>query len=123
MKELYRILGVKGNPSTAYHPQTDGQTECINQEVEIYLRAFVNYFQDDWVEWLSLAEFAYNDKKHSSTGFTPFFMNYRHHPWKGSEPEPPGKNGDVNAFAARMQETWDIATELAEKAAERMKRQ
>ena len=46
----------------AYHPQTDGQTEQINQEVEQYLWLFVNYQQDDWTEWLPLVEFSYNDK-------------------------------------------------------------
>ena len=40
MKDLYRLLGIEGNPSTAYHPQTDGQTERINQEIEQYLRIF-----------------------------------------------------------------------------------
>jgi transposase InsO family protein len=62
MRELYSQLGIAANPSTAYHPQTDGQTERLNQEVEHYLRVFTNYHQTDWVEWLTLAEFAYNDK-------------------------------------------------------------
>jgi hypothetical protein len=59
MKELFAILGTKQNPSTTYHPQTDGQTECMNQNVKRYLRAFINYCQDDWKEWLSTAEFSY----------------------------------------------------------------
>ena len=75
-KNLFRGLGTKRNLSTAYHPQTDGQTERINQEVENYLRMFCNYRQDDWVQWLPMAEFQYNDKRHSGTGTTPFFLNY-----------------------------------------------
>ena len=67
MRDLYRLLGVTLNPSTAYHPQTDGHTERINQEIEEYLRIFVNYKQMDWADWLTLAEFSYNDSEHSST--------------------------------------------------------
>ena len=47
LKDLYALLGIEGNPSTAYHPQTDGQTEQINQEIEQYLRIFINYHQSD----------------------------------------------------------------------------
>jgi len=67
MHELYHLLGIKVAASTAYHPQTDGQTECVNQELEQYLRVFVNERQDDWVEWLPMAEFTYNNHIHSST--------------------------------------------------------
>jgi hypothetical protein len=66
--------------STAFHPQTDGQTERQNQTMEQYLRCFTNYEQDNWVELLPLAEFAYNNSVHASTGFTPFFANYSYHP-------------------------------------------
>jgi len=51
MEALNHLLGIQANPSTSYHPQTDGQTERINQEVEQYLRVFVNYRQDDWADW------------------------------------------------------------------------
>ena len=61
MKELYKLLHIEGNPSTMYHPQTNGQTECINQELEQYLHLCVNHRQTDWSKWLSLAEFAYNN--------------------------------------------------------------
>ncbi len=71
MKDLYDLLQIKANASTAYHPQTDGQTERVNQEVEKYLRIFVNHLQDDWVEWLSLAAFAHNNRVHSATGKKP----------------------------------------------------
>lgn len=58
---LCQILGIKQNLSTAYHPQTDGQTERTNQTLEQYLRMFINYDQDDWVEWLPLSEFVFNN--------------------------------------------------------------
>jgi hypothetical protein len=66
--------------SNAFHPQTDGQTERQNQTMEQYLRAFTNYEQDNWVETLPLAEFAYNNSMHASTRFTPFFANYGYNP-------------------------------------------
>ena len=72
MKELNSLLGIKANVSTAYHPQMDGQTEQVNQEIEQYLCIFVNHRQNDWVEWLPIAEFAYNNCIHSSTRQTPF---------------------------------------------------
>ena len=50
MRHLNNILGIKAAASTAYHPQTDGQTERANQEIEQYLRLFVNHRQDDWAE-------------------------------------------------------------------------
>jgi hypothetical protein len=80
MRELYAMLGIQGNLSTAYHPQTDGQTEQTNREVEKYLRMFTNHQQDDWVDWLPLAEFAYNNAIHEATGQTPFFLNRGRHP-------------------------------------------
>ena len=55
----------------AYHPQTDGQTEHINQEIEQYLHIFINHHQNDWAEWLPLVEFSYNNKVQMSTGHTP----------------------------------------------------
>ncbi len=61
MKELYRLLDIMQNASTAFHPQTDRQTERVNQELEKYLRIFINYRQNDWTNWLPLAEFAHNN--------------------------------------------------------------
>ncbi len=61
MKDLYHLLQIQGNALTAYHPQTDRQTEQVNQEVEKYLQMFVNHLQTDWVEWLSLAAFTHNN--------------------------------------------------------------
>ena len=84
--ELYRILGIKVAASTAYHPQTDGQTECVNQEVEQYIRLFTNQRQDDWDELLSMAEFQLNNLIHSSMQQTPFMLNTGQHPRMGFEP-------------------------------------
>lgn len=79
-RKLMLLLGVKTNLSSAFHPQSDGQTERVNQVLEQYLRCFVNYNQDNWTELLPLAEFSYNNAKHSATQFSPFFSIYGYHP-------------------------------------------
>jgi len=65
-RELYRLLGIKLASSTAWHPQTDGQTECVNQELDQYLQLFVNKRQDDWYNLLPMAEFQHNNHVHST---------------------------------------------------------
>lgn len=60
MKELNSLLSIQTKLSTACHPQTDGQTERVNQEVEQYLQLFINHQQHDWPEWIPLAEFSHN---------------------------------------------------------------
>ena len=66
-QELYQMLGIALSTTTAYHPQSDGQMEQVNQELEQYLQVFVNEHQDDWVGLLLMAEFQYNNHVHSST--------------------------------------------------------
>ena len=77
---LCENLKIKRNLSTAYHPETDGQTERVNQVLEQYLRMYTSYHQDDWDIWLPLAELAYNNSEHTSTKQTPFFTVYGRHP-------------------------------------------
>jgi hypothetical protein len=66
--------------STAYHPQTDGQTERQNRTIEESLRAFVNTRHDDWDDHLAALEFVHNNSVNASTGHSPFYLNYGHHP-------------------------------------------
>ncbi|SJL06738.1 uncharacterized protein ARMOST_10080 [Armillaria ostoyae] len=73
------MLQIKGNASTAFHPQMDGQTEHINQEIEKYLRIFINYQRTNRPDWLPLA-FQHNNWIHSATGKSPFFVNYGRNP-------------------------------------------
>ena len=80
MKETCHALGIENNLSTAFHPRTDGQTERHNQEVETYLRHFINYRQNDWSKWITPAEFALNNRKHSSTGYSPFELDMGRQP-------------------------------------------
>ena len=76
---LCYFLSIKRRLSTAFHPQTDGQTERQNSTMEAYLRAFVNYEQDNWAKLLLMAEFAYNNTKYVSTGYTLFELNCGYH--------------------------------------------
>ena len=70
------MLEIETRLSTAFHPQTDGQMEWMNQELEQYLRFFMEHWQKDWPEWLVLAEFAVNNKAHTATKVLPFMANY-----------------------------------------------
>ena len=84
---LCYFLGIKRRLSTAFHPQTDGQTERQNSTMEAYLRAFVNFEQNDWARLLPMAEFAYNNAKNASTGYTPFELNCGYRPRMSYEEE------------------------------------
>lgn len=82
-KSLSQLLGVHQAMSTAFHPQSDGQTERVNGILEDYLRAFVNETQNDWESYLWEAELAYNNAFHDTIRCTPFFLN------SGREPRTP----------------------------------
>jgi hypothetical protein len=75
MKELYCLLGIEAASSTAYHLQTNGQTEWVNQELEQFLWIFVRDQQDDWYSLLHLVKFSYNNHIHSSMQHTLFLLN------------------------------------------------
>ena len=100
-KSLMDQLGVKHKLSTAYHPQTDGQTERLNQTMEQYLRCFVNYQQNNWVKLLPMAQFAYNSAITETTKVSPFFANY------GFEPEAYRQPKEFQALAQQAQ--MDVA--------------
>jgi len=91
MRELNRMLGIKSKLLTVFYPQIDRQIERVNQELEQYLRMFVNHRQEQWPEWLGIAEFAYNNKMHSSTRTSPFKANYRQDPRMGFKGRKKGK--------------------------------
>ena len=87
-KYLCRLLQIEASLSTAFHPETDGQTENANKDMERYLRSFVNYLQDDWVNWLPMAEFSANNAESSAINTSPFFANYGFHPRMSFDFEP-----------------------------------
>src|SRR6202789_4453804 len=109
-RELYRMLGIKVAATTAYHPQGDGQTERMNQELEQYLQIFVNQRQDDWTDLLPLAEFQYNNHVHASTQHPPFLLQTGRLPRMGFEPDQrPSNVESVNEFTDRMRNTLEEA--------------
>jgi hypothetical protein len=120
-RELYCLLGIKLAASTAYHPQTDGQTEHVNQELEQYLRVFVSKQQDNWTELLPLAEFQYNNHVHVSTQHSPFLLNTGRHPCMGFKPnEAPSHMETVNEFWDWMASTLEEAKSALAKAKNNM---
>jgi len=128
-RTLSTRLGVTLQPSSAFHPQTNGQTERINAELEQYLRLYVNWAQDDWVDWLPLAEFAGNNTVSETTGTSPFFANYGFHPRMGVEPAgpcPPHLSNEqrreffrASEIASRFQAILDYVVALAKQSRDR----
>jgi len=80
LRQVYKCLGIEPHFSTAYRPQVDGQSERLNQFVEIYLQHYINHRQTDWVAALPMAEFAYNNGKHAGSKHSPFYTCYGYNP-------------------------------------------
>ncbi|KAL5537296.1 hypothetical protein ACEPAF_1119 [Sanghuangporus sanghuang] len=121
MKELYKLLHIEGNPSTAYHPQTDGQMERVNQELEQYLCLYVNHRQTDWADWLTLVEFAYNNYEHSATKLSPFFVNTGMHPLDFMGVRMASSNLSAEEFAKHIKEVHELTQGNLTQANEEMK--
>ena len=122
IKAVYKLLGIEGNPSTAYHPQTDGQTERINQEIKKYLRIFAR--NKGWSGLLPMAEFKYRTQVHSGSKFTPFMLNHGHEAYTGVETNH-RKSSNVTAeeWLENMKTIQRQAEEALKQAKEAMKRQ
>src|SRR6266436_4865245 len=119
--ELAALLGVKLTPSTSYHPQTNSQMEHVNQEIEVYLWVFVSHRQDNWADWLPLAEFAYNNKVHSATCWTPFKLDARQHLCLGVEPMRTLTVEAADTFARQLGHAQEEAKATLKWAADDMK--
>jgi len=122
MEEFTKALETKRQLSTAYHPQTDGQTERINQEIETFLQHYMNYQQNNWTDWLAAADFQYNDKKHTAIGRIPFELNFGRHPWKG-DLMVQMRIPQVEDFLIGVQKSWEHVTKVIEGAQKNMKKQ
>ena len=122
-KELNKMLGIETKLSTAYHPETDGQTERTNQELEQYLRMYVNHRQNNWAEWLTTAEFAFKNKVHTATRSSPFQVNYERELRMGFDIRKKGKNEKAEEFVKEMKERHEEARAVLVKSQEEMKRQ
>jgi len=116
MKKLNGMLGIKSKLSMVFHPQIDGQTERVNQELEQYLRILIDHRQEQWPEWLGTAEFAYNNKVHSSTKTLPFIANYEQDPRMGFEGRKKGKYAGAEKFMEKIREIQEKAKAVLEKA-------
>ena len=79
-QEWCKLLGIESTMSIAYHPQTNGQTEQVNQILEQYLRCYVDYDLKNWSNLLPSTEFAYNNQAHEGTKESPFFLEYGRNP-------------------------------------------
>ena len=122
MQELNKMLGIQSKLSMTFHPQTDGQTEKVNQELEQYLRMFIDHRQKQWPKWLGMAEFVYNNKMHSSTKMLPFKANYRQNPRMGFERRKKEKYKETEKFVEKIKKIQEEAKTVLEKAQEEMKK-
>ena len=84
--ELYKLLGIKRKMSTAFHPQTNGQMEWLNREINQYLRTYINNQQDEWVKWIKIAQFVWNSMVSEVTTNSPFGITQSYSPQMGGEP-------------------------------------
>ena len=127
-QSLCRRLGIKAKLSTAYHPQTDGQSENSNQWMKQYLRLFVNYHQTNWDDLLPMAEFAANAAPSDAIGMSPFFLNHGYEPRMSFTPdkETPASTRQRLEFqraediSARMQKALETARTAMKEAQETM---
>jgi len=122
IQKLNRILGIESKLSTVFHPQTDRQMERVNQELEQYLRMFIDHRQEQWPNWLGTAEFAYNNKVYSNTKTSPFRANYRQDPRMGFEMRRKGKYEGAEKFITKIKEIQEEAKAALGKAQEEMKK-
>ena len=118
-RELNKMLGIEMRLSTVFYPQT---TEQMNQELEQYLRFFVEHRQKDWPEWLALAEFAVNNKVHIATKVLPFMANYGKEVRMGGDIRKKGKVESVTEFVERMKKVHEEAEAALKKTQEEMKK-
>ena len=113
-KEICKQLGIQQNMSSAYHPQTDGESERTNQTVETALRIFGNFRQDDWSEWLPLVQYHLNSHVSNTTRFAPFDL------WMGYIPR--AHQPDRASIMPEVQKRKEQLFEARKQAQESMKR-
>ena len=123
-KQLTTQCNITRKLSTAYHPETDGQTERTNQTLETYLRMYCNYKQDDWTSWLPIAEFAYNNATHTATKLSPFYANVGYHPLHEIRRAPEESFGNhINEIQEQLRKNLAQAQENAKRFADRKRRE
>ena len=103
MQEINKALGISTKLSMAFYPQTDGQTKIVNKEVQKFLWIYCFKKQDQWANWLAIAQFSINSKKHTSTKVTPFEATWSYVPHMGIEPLPVNKAPAAKDFTSKME--------------------
>jgi len=121
-QEFLTLSGICPRMSTAFHPQTDGQTEHLNQTIEAYLRSFISYEQDDWVSLLPMAEFTYNNSNTNTTDISPFYANYGYHPTATNPAAVLPLNPASFAYGHSMHAVYGEVRKTLDKTRERMRR-
>ena len=116
------MLGINTKLLTAFHPQTNRQTERMNQELEQYFRMFIDHRQEQWPEWLGMAEFAYNNKVYIGTKMSPFQANHEQNPRMGFELKKKEKYKGAEKFAERIKNVQEETKAALQKAQEDMKK-
>ena len=114
------LLDIKQKLSTAFHLETDGQTERVNQSLEQYLRMFSNYEQNNWSELLLMAEFLYNNSITAVTGLSPFYANYEYYPETHWLVPRTSQNLAANTYAHWLQEVHHQCLKRLETTRKRM---
>jgi len=107
--------------STAYHSQTDGQTEYVNQVLEQYLRCYVDYNLSNWLDLLPSVEFTYNNQAHEGIKESSFYLEYGRHPRAGPILVKKLSQRDLNNLTYKRQEALEQTKAALTLAAERMK--
>ena len=116
-RELCRTLGITQNISMAYHPQTNGQSECTNQRLEQYLHIFINYHQQNWASLLPLAQYTLNAWPNAMTKKAPFKLIMGHIP-RVHQPAQPFKSPNLEIRLQQMKQAQSEAKEALCKAAD-----
>ena len=126
-KQLWSVLGTQLRFSTAYHPQTQGVIEKMNQLVSQTLRCVIHQLGDvsEWKAHLPTVEFAINSLPNRSTGYSPFYLNYGYHPVVPSElikGDEVVRNEAVSVFVQRLRNIWTVAQQNLEKSVQQQKK-
>jgi len=123
MRKLNKMLGIETKLFMAYYLQIDEQMERTNQELKQYLRIYIDHRQNNWLEWLAMAEFAFNNKVHTSIKSSPFKINYEKEPRKGFDIRKKRKNVKAKEFVKEMKDRHEKVKMALIKSQEEMKRQ
>ena len=121
MQEINKALSITTKLSMSFHPQIDGQTEIVNKEVQKFLQIYCFKKQDQWANWLAIAQFSINSKKHALTKVAPFKATQSYVPQMGIEPIPVNKAPAAKDLTSKMEDMLESVRKNLEKAKKQMK--